>query len=247
MADDKDTPDAEAPPAAPFPAPSLEDIQHWTFVMGRAQQLMMEHLALQMGEATEKAAEAAEPEHAERIAAVDDRVLAGHEHVRRSGEADGAAGAAVDRGARHLAAGAREIHGRPEAERRALAAGRESGQGQALRRARMARQSDLRHDPPDLFADLRPAARHGRRDRGRRRRDARADALRHPGLRRCDEPVQFRADQPAGDRSGRSRPRARTCSRAWRTCCTTSTRASSPRPSRARSRSAATSRRRRAR
>ena len=38
-------------PAAPFPTPSLEDIQHWTWVMGRAQQLMMEHLAGQMGEA----------------------------------------------------------------------------------------------------------------------------------------------------------------------------------------------------
>ena len=38
-----------------FPAPSLEDLQHWTFVMGRAQQMMMEHLAAQMGEAAEKA------------------------------------------------------------------------------------------------------------------------------------------------------------------------------------------------
>ncbi|HTU12880.1 MAG TPA: class I poly(R)-hydroxyalkanoic acid synthase [Allosphingosinicella sp.] len=67
MADSTDTPE---PPAAapPFSAPSLEDIQHWTFVMGRAQQLMMEHLAQQMGEATEKAAEAAEPKHAERLA-----------------------------------------------------------------------------------------------------------------------------------------------------------------------------------
>jgi polyhydroxyalkanoate synthase subunit PhaC len=33
----------------PAPAmPTLEDMQHWTFVMGRAQQLMMEHLAEQM-------------------------------------------------------------------------------------------------------------------------------------------------------------------------------------------------------
>jgi polyhydroxyalkanoate synthase len=33
----------------PAPAmPTLEDLQHWTFVMGRAQQLMMEHLADQM-------------------------------------------------------------------------------------------------------------------------------------------------------------------------------------------------------
>ena len=30
--------------------PSLEDMQHWTWVMGRAQQLMMEHMARQMGE-----------------------------------------------------------------------------------------------------------------------------------------------------------------------------------------------------
>jgi polyhydroxyalkanoate synthase len=43
---DPETRDAEAP--AP---PSLEDMQHWTWVMGRAQQLMMEHLAGRMGEA----------------------------------------------------------------------------------------------------------------------------------------------------------------------------------------------------
>src|SRR3546814_15270652 len=35
--------------AAPFP--SLEEMQHWTWVMGRAQQLMMEHVAKQWGEA----------------------------------------------------------------------------------------------------------------------------------------------------------------------------------------------------
>jgi polyhydroxyalkanoate synthase len=67
MADTTDT--TEAPAAAPpFPTPSLEDLQHWTFVMGRAQQMMMEHLAQQMGEAAEKAAEAAGPAHAEKIA-----------------------------------------------------------------------------------------------------------------------------------------------------------------------------------
>ncbi|HEX8654110.1 MAG TPA: class I poly(R)-hydroxyalkanoic acid synthase [Allosphingosinicella sp.] len=33
------------------PLPTLEEMQHWTFVMGRAQQMMMEHLAGQMGEA----------------------------------------------------------------------------------------------------------------------------------------------------------------------------------------------------
>lgn len=67
MADSKDTTDTpQAPPA--FQMPSLEELQHWTFVMGRAQQMMMEHMAQQVGEATEKAAEAAEPGHVERIA-----------------------------------------------------------------------------------------------------------------------------------------------------------------------------------
>jgi polyhydroxyalkanoate synthase len=40
--------------------PTLEDMQHWTYVMGRAQQLMMEHLANQASEAGEKIV-AAEP------------------------------------------------------------------------------------------------------------------------------------------------------------------------------------------
>ncbi len=56
---------AEAPT---FPTPSLEDIQQWTWVMGRAQQMMMEHLAAQMGEATEKAAAAADPARASQAA-----------------------------------------------------------------------------------------------------------------------------------------------------------------------------------
>jgi polyhydroxyalkanoate synthase len=68
---DNDTRDADAPAAAPpFPTPSLEDLQHWTWVMGRAQQMMMEHLAAQMGEAAGKAAEAAAPERAEQAAAM---------------------------------------------------------------------------------------------------------------------------------------------------------------------------------
>jgi polyhydroxyalkanoate synthase len=66
MADTTDTPEAPAAPA--FPMPSLEDLQHWTWVMGRAQQMMLEHLAQQMSEATGKAAAAAEPGRAERIA-----------------------------------------------------------------------------------------------------------------------------------------------------------------------------------
>jgi len=40
--------------------PTLEEMQHWTYVMGRAQQLMMEHMAKQMSEAGGRLA-AAEP------------------------------------------------------------------------------------------------------------------------------------------------------------------------------------------
>ncbi|MDP8914852.1 MAG: class I poly(R)-hydroxyalkanoic acid synthase, partial [Pseudomonadota bacterium] len=36
--------------------PSLEDMQHWTYVMGRAQQLMMEHVARQVSDAGNKMA-----------------------------------------------------------------------------------------------------------------------------------------------------------------------------------------------
>jgi polyhydroxyalkanoate synthase subunit PhaC len=65
MAETEDTTDA---PPSPFPTPSLEDFQHWTFVMGRAQQMMMEHLAQQMGEAAGKAAEVAGATQPERLA-----------------------------------------------------------------------------------------------------------------------------------------------------------------------------------
>jgi polyhydroxyalkanoate synthase len=67
MADTKDKPDSPAA-APPFTMPSLEELQHWTFVMGRAQQMMMEHLAQQLGEATDKAAVAADPAQAGRVA-----------------------------------------------------------------------------------------------------------------------------------------------------------------------------------
>lgn len=42
---------AEQGTAPSPPLPTLEEMQHWTGVMGRAQQLMMEHLAKTMGEA----------------------------------------------------------------------------------------------------------------------------------------------------------------------------------------------------
>src|SRR4029079_13072378 len=42
-----------------LPTPTLEEIQHWTWVMGRAQQLLMEHAAKQM-QAAAKAEDAKE-------------------------------------------------------------------------------------------------------------------------------------------------------------------------------------------
>src|SRR5947199_7000483 len=66
MMADPETKESEAPAAPTLPPPSLEDMQHWTWVMGRAQQLMMEHLAGRMGEAVKAAPD---PEAAARTAA----------------------------------------------------------------------------------------------------------------------------------------------------------------------------------
>ncbi|WP_332810671.1 PHA/PHB synthase family protein [Sphingomonas sp.] len=62
MAETGDSP-ASNPLMPGVPVPTLEDLQHWTWVMGRAQQLMMEHVALQVAEAPAKLA-AAEPKAA---------------------------------------------------------------------------------------------------------------------------------------------------------------------------------------
>jgi polyhydroxyalkanoate synthase len=51
-----DQPSSEPQPADPFARPSLEDMQHWTGVIGRAQQLMLEHGVAQMNEAKERLA-----------------------------------------------------------------------------------------------------------------------------------------------------------------------------------------------
>jgi polyhydroxyalkanoate synthase subunit PhaC len=48
--------DEKTDTAETLPLPSLEDMQHWTWVMGRAQQLMLEHVARQMAETPQKAA-----------------------------------------------------------------------------------------------------------------------------------------------------------------------------------------------
>src|SRR3954463_3565255 len=50
---DQDTRAPETPPL-----PTLEEMQHWTWVMGRAQQMMLEHVAKAMGEAAEPKAPA---------------------------------------------------------------------------------------------------------------------------------------------------------------------------------------------
>ena len=44
------TTDSKTGVAAEPPLPSLEELQHWTSVMGRAQQLMLEHVAEQMSQ-----------------------------------------------------------------------------------------------------------------------------------------------------------------------------------------------------
>ncbi|HEX8192044.1 MAG TPA: class I poly(R)-hydroxyalkanoic acid synthase [Allosphingosinicella sp.] len=61
MADRTDT--SSPPGAAPAmpPLPTLEEMQHWTHVMGRAQQMMMEHLAAQAGEGASALASAQPP------------------------------------------------------------------------------------------------------------------------------------------------------------------------------------------
>jgi len=47
---EQDTKDPKAVPGVP-PLPTLEEMQHWTWVMGRAQQMMLEHVARAAGEA----------------------------------------------------------------------------------------------------------------------------------------------------------------------------------------------------
>ena len=228
---ESDTSETQAAAAPEPPIPSLDELQHWTWVMGRAQQLMMEHLAEQLGEAASK------------VGADPAKFAAAWPMVNWFADPAKMAQAQVDLWSEGLSIWQRALGG--------MAAGPdargEGRQGQALRRAGMARQSAVRHDPPDLSADLRPAARLGRRDRGRRREDAREDAVHDPGVRRRDVAVQLRADQPAGDRAG-DRDQGREPAQGPRAYARgPRARASSPIPTRARSRSAATSRSRRAR
>ncbi|MGZ8333799.1 MAG: PHA/PHB synthase family protein [Allosphingosinicella sp.] len=51
--------DSKAPETPPLP--TLEEMQQWTWVMGRAQQMMLEHVAKAMGEAQSAAKASAEP------------------------------------------------------------------------------------------------------------------------------------------------------------------------------------------
>src|ERR671917_367928 len=56
---DKDNAMADQSTLTTPPIPTLQDMQHWTWVMGRAQQLMMEHVASNMAEAQARGVAAA--------------------------------------------------------------------------------------------------------------------------------------------------------------------------------------------
>ena len=145
--------------------------------------------------------------------------LAGHEHVRRSGEADGDADPAVDRGARHLAAGARAAARRAEAARR------------RSRLAEKARPSDRRFAAPEwrdnpLFDTIRQTyllvsdRLLGSVDaiEGVDAPTREKIALHDPRLRRRDEPRPISRSPIRRCSRRRWRPRARACSTASSTC-----------------------------
>ena len=173
--------------------------------MGRAQQMLMEFWAEQLKDGP----------------AVSRRLVATGVRLRRAVRAATDPMALMSAGRAGLGQGAGDVGQDARRGDRRAGCGREGAQGPPLRCARMARKSDLRHDPPDLSADFRPAARHGRRDRGRRPATAREAAVRDAQLRRCDEPVELRADQSAGAEADASRRAARICSRASPTCSRT--------------------------
>ncbi len=158
--------------------PTLEDWQHWTLVMGQAQQMLMEFWA---------------------------------EGLRKDQPFPGLSPSAFDFGGmaadpmKLMSAGA-------EAWTKGLEAwGKVLGGVMAAPSADEKERKDRRFAAPEwrenpIFDTIRqtylsgfgPAAWNGRRDRRAGRRDAGKDAVRDAQLRRCDEPVQFRADQPAG-------------------------------------------------
>ena len=160
--------------------PTLEDWQHWTLVMGRAQQMMMEFWAEQMKQGQPmpswtppafgfgEHAPASDP-----MALMTAGAQAWAKGLETWGKMLGGVGIAP--------AGAE-----PERKDRRFAA------------PELAREPDLRHHPADLLAGVGPVARDGRQYRRDRARHAREIALRDAQLRRRDEPVELRADQPAG-------------------------------------------------
>jgi hypothetical protein len=130
--------------------PSLEELQHWTSVMGRAQQLMLEHVAQQMNESVTAAPAMFDP---------------GKAAVQWPGMEMWADPAKLAQMQTELWTEGLNIWQRalgPGAGRAEERASGESRQGQALRRARMGRAPDVRHDAPDLSARLRTHARVGR-------------------------------------------------------------------------------------
>ena len=197
--------------------PSLEDWQHWTLVMGRAQQMLMEAWA--------KGLESDQPPAAWPPA------------FGQFGKAGADPMALMTAGADAWAKGL-------DAWGKLLGATAQAGEKKDRRFCRrgMAREPAVRHDPPVLSADLRPAAGQRRRDRGGRRRDAPEIAVHDQELRRRDEPVQFRADQPAGDQAGDRDQGREPAQRPAEHAARPRPGAADPDRCRARSRSAATSR-----
>ena len=149
-------------------------MQHWTWVMGRAQQLMMEHLARQMGEAVKAAPD---PEAAVEKAATS---WPGMNMFADPGEAHADADRAVDRGPLDLAARAR----RRRSERTAL----EEKADKDRRFAAKAWQDNPLYDTIRQTYLLVSERMLGAVDaiEGVDEPTAREAALHHPRLRRCD-------------------------------------------------------------
>ena len=190
--------------------PTLEDWQHWTLVMGRAQQMLMEFWAEQHEEGpavsrhwSPRAFGFGEHRQRQRSDGADDRGRAG------LGQGAGDLGQDARRGDRALRSAERPTSRIAASPRR---------NGARTRSSTPSAKSYLRMSD-QLLGSVEEIE-------GVDRRDAAEAALRDQELRRRDGPVEFRADQPAGAEADASRPAARICSRASPTCSRTLRRAS---------------------